>query len=156
MKYVKTEIMVGMFMLAGIVAAVVLCLKVAGLVMSEDSSTYTVMARFDNIGSLKIRAPIKIGGVLIGRVEKIDLDKDTLTPVVHMAIESRFNTISSESKASILTAGLIGEQYIGITPGFYDEDLGTTYLKQGDTLKDTGSAMVLEDLISKFAFGAKE
>ncbi len=156
MKHGRLELLVGLFMLVGIVSAVVMCLKVAGLVLSEDNNTYTVMAKFDNIGSLKIRAPVKIGGVLIGRVERIDLDPGTLTPVVYMAIESRFKTISNESKASILTAGLIGEQYIGIIPGFYDEDLGTAYLKDGDVFKDTGSALVLEDLIAKFAFGNKE
>ena len=69
-----------------------------------------------------------------------------------MEIQQKYNMLSSESKASILTAGLIGEQYIGITPGFYDEDMGTTYLKDGDRINDTGSAIVLEDLIGKFLY----
>ncbi len=139
-------------MLAGIIAAIVMALKVAGLVLDSGSESYTVSARFDNIGSLKLRAPVRIGGVLVGRVENIYLDPKTLSPVVEMAINTQYNEISSDSKASILTAGIIGEQYIGIVPGFYDEDLGSTYLKNGDFFQDTGSALVLEDLISKFAF----
>lgn len=156
MKYAKTEILVGIFFLISIIGAVVLSLKVAGLVLNSSSNTYTVHAKFDNIGSLKLRAPVKIGGVLIGRVEGIRLDEKTLTPVVDLAIDAKYNQLSSESKASIQTAGIIGEQYIGITPGFYDEDLGSTYLKDGDSFTDTGSAVVLEDLIAKFAFGSKD
>ena len=142
----RLELGVGLFMLAGIIAAVVLSLKVAGLVLNSSSDTYTVHARFSNIGSLKLRAPVRIGGVLIGRVENIHLEGESLVPVVDLAIQSRYNQISSESRAAVLTAGLIGEQYIGITPGFYDEALGSTYLKDGDTIADTGSAVVLEDL----------
>ena len=73
-----------------------------------------------------------------------------------MEIQQKYNTLSSESKASILTAGLIGEQYIGITPGFYDEDMGTTYLQDGDRINDTGSAIVLEDLIGKFLYSVNK
>lgn len=156
MKYAKTEILVGIFLLISIIGAVILSLKVAGLVLNSSSNTYVVHARFDNIGSLKLRAPVKIGGVLIGRVEGIRLDEKTLSPVVDLAIDSKYNQLSSESKASIQTAGIIGEQYIGITPGFYDEDMGTTYLKDGDSFTDTGSAIVLEDLIAKFAFGSQD
>ncbi|MBO6258292.1 MAG: outer membrane lipid asymmetry maintenance protein MlaD [Succinivibrio sp.] len=156
MKYAKTEILVGIFLLISIIGAVVLSLKVAGLVLNGSSNSYVVHARFDNIGSLKLRAPVKIGGVLIGRVEGIRLDEKTLTPVVDLAIDAKYNQLSSESKASIQTAGIIGEQYIGITPGFYDEDLGSTYLKDGDSFTDTGSAIVLEDLIAKFAFGSQD
>ncbi len=156
MKYAKSEILVGIFVLASIFAAVVMSLKVAGLVLDSASEAYTVHAKFENIGSLKMRAPVRIGGVLVGRVEKIDLDPESLLAVVDIAIKSEYNKISSDSKASILTSGIIGEQYIGITPGFYDEDLGSTYLKDGDFIQDTGSAVVLEDLIAKFAFGSKD
>ncbi len=155
MKYLKTEIMVGLFMLLGIIAATVLALQVAGLVLSEKSETYTVYAKFENIGSLRLRAPVRIGGVAIGRVSAITLDKESLVPTVSISIEKQFDTISSESKASIQTSGIIGEQYIAITPGFYDEDMGSTYLKNGDTIADTGSAVVLEDLISKFVFNSQ-
>ncbi|MBQ9275135.1 MAG: outer membrane lipid asymmetry maintenance protein MlaD [Succinivibrio sp.] len=152
MKYLKVEIMVGLFMLLGLLAAVVMSLKVAGLVLNSNAQTYTLHAKFDNVGSLKLRAPVKIGGVLVGRVERISIDQNELMPVVDLAIESRFNHLSSDSKASILTAGIIGEQYIGIVPGFYDEDMGSTYLKDGDYFQDTGSAVVLEDLIGKFLY----
>ena len=154
MKYLKAEIYVGLFMLLGIAAGVILALKVAGLILDSSSQTYTLTARFENIGSLRIRAPVRVGGVTIGRVEKIALDAESLTPVVSMAIEARYNTLSSESRAGIQTAGLIGEQYIAITPGFYDEDLGTTYLKDGDQFSDTGSAVVLEDLLGKFLYNS--
>lgn len=128
MKYIKAEIMVGIFMLLGIIAAVILALKVAGLVLNSNNQTYKVYANFENVGSLRIRAPIRIGGVLIGRVGAISLDPKTLSPVVELDIEKQYDKLSSESKASIQTAGIIGEQYISITPGFYDEDMGTTYL----------------------------
>ncbi len=156
MKYLKTEIMVGIFMLLGIIAAAVLALQVAGLVLNSKSELYTVYAKFENIGSLRLRAPVRIGGVAIGRVTAIDIDNETLTPVVTIGIEKKFDKISSESKASIQTSGIIGEQYIAITPGFYDEDLGSTYLKNGDYIVDTGSAVVLEDLISKFVFNSQQ
>ena len=84
----------------------------------------------------------------------ISLDPKTLSPVVELDIEKQYDKLSSESKASIQTAGIIGEQYISITPGFYDEDMGTTYLNDGDVIHDTGSALVLEDLISKFVFNS--
>lgn len=156
MKYLKTEIMVGIFMLLGIIAACVLALQVAGLVLNSKAELYTVYAKFENIGSLRLRAPVRIGGVAIGRVTAINLDNDSLTPVVSIGIEKKFDKISSESKASIQTSGIIGEQYIAITPGFYDEDLGTTYLKDGDSIADTGSAVILEDLISKFVFNSSQ
>lgn len=154
MKYSKIEFSVGLFMVLGIVAAVIMSLKVAGLVLDSSSDTYTVHAKFDNIGSLKLRAPVRIGGVVIGRVDGISLDKEDLVPVVSLSIQSKYNELSSESKASILTSGIIGEQYISITPGFYDEELGSTYLKDGDFIRDTGSAIVLEDLISKFLYNS--
>ena len=99
---------------------------------------------------------VKIGGVVVGRVSNIYVDPEKLVPVVEMEIQQKYNMLSSESKASILTAGLIGEQYIGITPGFYDEDMGTTYLKDGDRINDTGSAVVLEDLIGKFLYSVNK
>ena len=154
MKFSKVEFLVGLFMVLGIAAAVIMSLKVAGLVLDSSSSTYTVHAKFDNIGSLKLRAPVRIGGVLIGRVEAISLDEKDLVPVVDIAINSEYKELSSESQASILTAGIIGEQYIGITPGFYDEDLGTTYLQDGDYINNTKSALVLEDLIAKFLYNS--
>ena len=154
MKFSKIEFGVGVFMIIGILAAVIMSLKVAGLVLDSSSQTYTVHAKFDNVGSLKLRAPVRIGGVLIGRVENITLDPNDLVPVVDIAIQSQYSDLSSESKASIQTAGIIGEQYISITPGFYDEELGSTYLQDGDYIQDTESAIVLEELISKFLYSS--
>ena len=156
MKYIKAEILVGLFVLLGIIASVVLALKVAGLVLDSDTQSYKLYAKFENIGSLRLRAPVRIGGVLIGRVSNISLDKQSLTPVVELSIEQQYNQISSESKAAIQTSGIIGEQYISITPGFYDEDMGSEYFKDGDYFTDTGSALVLEDLISKFVFNSSQ
>ena len=106
MKFSKIEFGVGIFMIIGILAAVVMSLKVAGLVLDSSSNTYTVHARFDNIGSLKVRAPVRVGGVVIGRVDNIYLDPQDLVPVVDMSIQTQYNELSSESKAGIKTAGM--------------------------------------------------
>jgi phospholipid/cholesterol/gamma-HCH transport system substrate-binding protein len=153
MKFSKVEFLVGCFMLAGILAGVLLALKVAGLTLNGDGDTYRLYASFDNIGGLKVRSPVKIGGVVIGRVSNITIEPKQLTPKVELQIESRYNQLSDTTTASILTSGLLGEQYIGITPGFYDADMGTSYLKNNDVISDTKSALVLEDLIGKFLYG---
>ncbi len=140
-------------MLAGIFAGIMLALKVAGLSFGSQGDTYALYASFDNIGGLKIRSPVKIGGVVIGRVSDVSIDAKTFTPKVEMQIDSRYNELSDTSTAAILTSGLLGEQYIGITPGFSDEDMGTEILKNGDSISDTKSALVLEDLIGKFVYG---
>lgn len=152
MKFSKIEFLVGLFVLFGLVSLVILALKIAGLTVNSESESYVLKANFDNIGSLKIRAPVKVGGVVIGRVTNIYLDQKKYVPVVEMSISKKYDKLSNESKASILTAGLIGDQYIGVTPGFYDEEMGSTYLKDGDSFEDTGSAIVLEDLIGKFLY----
>ena len=152
MKFNKIEFMVGCFMLAGILAGVLLSLKVAGLTFDDGRDSYTLFARFDNIGGLKVRSPIKIGGVVVGRVSDIQIDTKTLAPVVEMQIQERYNSLADTTTASILTSGLLGEQYIGLTPGFSDEDMGTTVLKSGDRIGDTKSSIVLEDLIGKFLY----
>lgn len=152
MKFSKIEFLVGLFVLFGLVSLVILALKIAGLTVNSESESYVLKANFDNIGSLKIRAPVKVGGVVIGRVTNIYLDQEKYVPVVEMSILKKYDKLSNESKASILTAGLIGDQYIGVTPGFYDEEMGSTYLKEGDSFEDTGSAIVLEDLIGKFLY----
>lgn len=153
MKFSKIEFLVGCFMLAGIFAGVMLALKVAGLSFNNQGDTYALYASFDNIGSLKIRAPVKIGGVVVGRIADVSIDAKTFTPKVEMQIESRYNQLPDTSTAAIRTSGLLGEQYIGITPGFSDEEMGTEILKNGDAITDTKSALVLEDLIGKFVYG---
>lgn len=152
MKYSKLEFSVGCFMLAGIGALLLLAFKVAGVSVNGQSETYTLYARFDNIGGLKVRSPIKVGGVVVGRVAGIRLDAESQVPVVKLAINKDAGEFSESSTASILTSGLLGEQYLGITPGFADEDMGIGMLENGDTITDTQSALVLEELIGKFIY----
>ena len=153
MKFSNIEFLVGCFMLAGIFAGVMLALQVAGLTFGNKGDTYSQYAIFDNNGGLKVRSPVKIGGVVIGRVSDISIDAKSFTPKVEMQIDENYNQLSDTSTAAILTSGLLGEQYIGITPGFSDEEMGTEILKSGDAISDTKSAMVLEDLIGKFVYG---
>ncbi|MGB0204214.1 MAG: outer membrane lipid asymmetry maintenance protein MlaD [Neptuniibacter sp.] len=139
------EISVGAFILAGIMALVGLALNVSGLSMSSSDDTYTVYARFENIGGLTSRSKVTMSGVLIGHVTNIDLDTDQLVARVEMEIYDEVNFLSIDSSASILTAGLLGEKYIGVSVGFEEE-----YMQEGDYFEDTQSALVLEDLVGKF------
>lgn len=147
------EVAVGAFILAGILSFLMLALQVSGLgrFFSENTG-YKVYAEFSNIGGLKVRAKVSIGGVVIGRVIDIKLDPKSLHASVVMSIDSKqAHTIPADSQASISTAGLLGDNYISLTPGF-DE---SKYLEEGSiiSLENTRSALVLEDLISKFMAG---
>ncbi|BDY06706.1 outer membrane lipid asymmetry maintenance protein MlaD [Ferrimonas sp. YFM] len=148
----KLELAVGAFLAAGLIAFLVLVFKVADIDPRAHNNVYYLTAKFDNIGSLKERSPVKVGGVVVGRVAKIDLDPELLIPEVTLAIETRFNQFSDNSSASILTSGLLGEQYIGLTPGFIDDE--SEILEDGGRLEDTRSAMVLEELIGQFLYSA--
>ncbi|MGH1461052.1 MAG: outer membrane lipid asymmetry maintenance protein MlaD [Neptuniibacter sp.] len=141
------EISVGAFILAGIMAMVGLALNVSGLSMSSSDDTYTVYARFENIGGLTPRSKVTMSGVLIGHVTNIDLDKDLIMARVEMEISKDVDFLSIDSSASILTAGLLGEKYIGVSVGAEEE-----FMKSGDYFEDTQSALVLEDLVGKFLF----
>ncbi|SEG53677.1 outer membrane lipid asymmetry maintenance protein MlaD [Marinobacterium lutimaris] len=141
------EISVGFLMLAGFLALVVLALNVSGLNLSDQGGGYKVYARFDNIGGLTPRAKVAMSGVQIGEVTSIRLDPQMLMAEVEMKIRDDVDFLSTDSSAQILTSGLLGEQYIGITSGAEDE-----MLKDGDRISDTQSALVLEDLIGKFLF----
>jgi phospholipid/cholesterol/gamma-HCH transport system substrate-binding protein len=147
----KIELLVGSFVLAGICAILIMIFQVADVTGLGSDDTYRLTAEFDNIGSLKVRAPVKVGGVVIGRVASISLDKKTLRPIVNLDIESRYNQFSDNSSLKILTAGLIGEQYLGLEPGFAWEGVGEM-LKNGDKIEDTKSALVLEDLIGQVLY----
>ena len=149
----KYEFWVGLFLLLGIGALVFLGLKVANVQSFSSAKTYQIYATFDNIGGLKVRAPLKIGGVVIGRVTDISLDPKSYTPRVTLAVDQSYNQIPETSSLSIKTSGLLGEQYISLSLGFADEEFG--YLKDGDQLVDTKSAMVLEDLVGQFLYVAK-
>lgn len=152
---IKYEFWVGLFVLLGLGALIFLGLRVANVQGFASEKTYTLYATFDNIGGLKVRAPIKVGGVVIGRVSDIQLDAQTYTPKVSLAVKEEFNQIPDTSSLSIKTAGLLGEQYIALNVGFMIEG-ETEMLKNGDTFVDTNSAMVLEDLIGQFLYGDKK
>ncbi|MET4000171.1 outer membrane lipid asymmetry maintenance protein MlaD [Marinobacterium sp. MBR-109] len=147
MRMRTVEIGVGAFMLAGIAALIVLALNVSGLNLSEQGKGYKVYARFENIGGLTPRAKVSMSGVQIGKVTAIRIDTRMLMAEVEMEIFSEVDYLTTDSSASILTAGLLGEQYIGVVPGADEEVLG-----DGDFIEDTQSALVLEELIGKFLF----
>lgn len=147
----KVEILVGLFAAIGIAALLMLSLKVADSGISGNGATYQLYAKFDNIGGLKVRSPVKVGGVVVGRVSDISLDPEDYTPVVTLEIYTQYDNFSEATSVSILTAGLLGEQYIGLLPGFMDESVET--LVAGDFIEDTKPALVLEELIGQFLFG---
>jgi len=143
----QTEITIGLFLIFGMLAIAVLALKVSNIADSGTKDTYQITASFDNVGGLKVRSPIRMGGVLVGRVADISLDNQTLSPIVTMAIFSKYDELPTETSASILTAGLLGEQYLSLSPGGDDE-----VLVDGDEIEDTQSALVIEELVGKFLF----
>lgn len=146
MERTTLDLWVGAFVVAGIVALGVLAFKVGNLSTYNVSETYQLQAYFTNIGGLKQQASIKSAGVLIGRVKEITLDTERYEAKVTMTIDKRYQ-FDKDTYAKILTSGLLGEQYIGLNAGG-DTDM----LKNGDTIKHTQSAVVLEDLIGKFLF----
>ncbi|UAA38475.1 outer membrane lipid asymmetry maintenance protein MlaD [Paraneptunicella aestuarii] len=149
----KIEIGVGLFVTLAIASLLMMALKVADQGMSGNGETYSLFAKFDNIGGLKTRSAIKVGGVVIGRVGNIELDSEDFTPVVELVISKEYEGFPDTSSVSILTSGLLGEQYIGFQPGFSFE--GIEVLEPGDYISDTKSALVLEDLIGQFLFSQK-
>ncbi|HEX7440598.1 MAG TPA: outer membrane lipid asymmetry maintenance protein MlaD [Caldimonas sp.] len=140
------ETLVGLFVLLGMIGLVFLALKAANLGTFSSGDTYTLLAKFDNIGGLKVRAPVRSAGVTIGRVASITLDPKTYQGVVRLQVE-RGVQFPSDSSARILTSGLLGDQYVGIEAGAEEKPFGA-----GDTIKQTQSAVVLESLIGQFLF----
>ena len=149
MRMRTVEISVGAFLLAGLFALVLLALRVSGLSVDSENSSYRLYAEFDNVGSLTKRAKVSMGGVTIGRVVSIELDKKTYMARVVMDIQSKVDNIPVDSSAAILTAGLLGEKFVGISIGGAQE-----FYKDDETIDDTQSAIVLEDLIGKFLLGS--
>jgi phospholipid/cholesterol/gamma-HCH transport system substrate-binding protein len=141
------EISVGALIIAGMLALIALAINVSGLNLSQKGGGYTVLARFDNIGGLTERAKVSMSGVQIGQVTSIRIDPKRLMAEVEMQIFDDVDYLSIDSSAQILTAGLLGEKYIGITPGFEDD-----LLENGMTIEDTQSALVLEEIVGKFLF----
>lgn len=141
----KTEILVGLFIAAGLLALFMLAMKVSNLNVYSSDSGYEITANFDDISGLKIKSPVTMAGVRIGRVSDIQFDSETFEAVVKIRIESQYKTLPKDSTASIYTAGLLGEKYIGLEPGGDEENL-----QNNDKLKLTQSSLVLEKLISRF------
>ena len=141
------ELLVGLFILAGIVSSFVLAFKVSGFSTYSSRDSFHVMAIFDDIGDLKVRAPITIAGVRVGEVDSIDIDNNTFKAHIGMRIDKKQNKLPSDTSAKILTAGLIGANYIELMPGYESSDL-----KEGDIITDTQPAIILENLIGQLVY----
>ncbi len=150
MRLKTLEISVGFLMIAGILSLLMLALQVSGLsYFMHEEPGYKIKAEFSNIGGLKVRAKVSVAGVVIGRVLSIDLDPKTLNATVWISINPKHaQELPLDSRASILTAGLLGENYLSLSPGFNEDE----FLKEGSTIAigNTDSAVVLEQLISQF------
>ncbi|MDR2851919.1 MAG: outer membrane lipid asymmetry maintenance protein MlaD [Burkholderiaceae bacterium] len=142
----RNDLWVGLFVLIGLVALLFLALQSANLLSLNFQSTYRVNAQFDNIGGLKPQTAVRSAGVVVGRVESIQFDDKTFQASVVLALQSRYH-FPRDSSVKILTSGLLGDQYIGITPGPDDKDL-----QDGDRITTTQSAVVLEDLIGQLMY----
>lgn len=142
----QIELTAGIFLLLAIAALIFLAMQATDRGVTTGPS-YEISASFTNIGGLKPRAKVSMGGVTIGMVESISLDPDTFDARVTMRISERYNNLPEDTSASILTAGILGDQYIGLEPGGSPESL-----RQGDTIMITNSAVVLEQLIGRYLF----
>ncbi|RDH81363.1 MAG: outer membrane lipid asymmetry maintenance protein MlaD [endosymbiont of Galathealinum brachiosum] len=141
------EILVGGFVVLAVIAMVMLSLKVSNLASyGDDEDAYEIIAQFDNIGGLKERSPVSAGGVRVGKVSAIDYNNEEFTAVVTMQIQGGYQ-FPIDTSASILTAGLLGEQYVGLEPGGDEENL-----VQGGEIDITQSALVLEQVIGQFLY----
>lgn len=144
----NTDFLVGLFVVLGAIALAFLALRAGNMSSFSFAPTYQVTAHFDNLGGLKVRAPVKSSGVVVGRVSQIGFDNQRFQAVVTLDLEQNYQ-FPSDSSASILTSGLLGEQYIGLTPGGDEKNLA-----QGSEIQFTQSAVVLEELISKFLYNS--
>lgn len=143
------EIVVGTFLLAGLISLAILAIRVSGFAVNPDQQTYTVVAKFDNIGGLVVRSKVSIAGVVIGKVRSIELDQETFMAKVELELDAEVNQIPVDTTAAILTDGLLGGKFIGLSIGA-EED----FLQDGDEIYDTQSAIILEELIGKFLLNA--
>lgn len=147
MKRTTVDLWVGVFVTAGVIALFTLALKVGNATTVTASNGYTVYGEFDNIGGLKVRAPVKSAGVVVGRVESIVLDQQKYVAKVTLRLDNRYK-FPKDSAASILTSGLLGEQYVGLDAGG-----DSASLAPGERIKLTQSAVVLEKVIGQFLYG---
>jgi phospholipid/cholesterol/gamma-HCH transport system substrate-binding protein len=146
MERTTLDMWVGAFVVGGLIALLILAFKVGNLSDFDGSETYTLHGEFDNIGGLKVKAPVKSSGVVVGRVSGVQFDNKSFQARVEMRLSKNYQ-FPKDTSASILTSGLLGEQYIGLEAGGDEENL-----KNGDKFKLTQSAMVLEQLIGQFLF----
>ena len=144
------DLWVGIFVTLGMAALVFLALKVGNLASFGNEPTYSLRAEFDNIGGFKVRAPVRSAGVVVGRVTDIQFDTKKYVAVVSLSVSQKYQ-FSKDTAAQILTSGLLGEQYVGLQAGGDEANLA-----DGDTIKLTSSAVVLENLISRFMFNSAE
>jgi phospholipid/cholesterol/gamma-HCH transport system substrate-binding protein len=143
----KVELASGIFLLLGIAALLWLAMRATDYGQDIGKETYSISARFTNIADLRDKAPVKIGGVVVGMIESIELDPVTFEAIVTMDVSTRFNEIPSDTGASVLTSGILGDRYIGLEPGGAPD-----YLAEGDELFITQSALILEQAIGKYLF----
>lgn len=146
MQRTMMDFWVGLFVMAGIGALLILGMKVGNLATYQTGDSYTLAGNFENIGGLKVRAPVKSAGVVVGRVADIQFSLETYDAVVTINMDARYQ-FPQDTFASILTSGLLGEQYVGLLPGGDD-----AMLEDGDKFMKTNSAIVLEDMIGRFLF----
>jgi len=147
----QVEIAAGIFLLLGIAALIFLAVEATDTSGLKTGETYQISASFTNIGGLKVRAPVAMAGVTIGRVDSIELDQETLEARVEMDIYTEYDDLPADSSASVLTAGILGDQYIGLEPGGAPDPL-----TDGDRILLTNSAVVLEQLIGRYLFNSDE
>lgn len=145
------EIWVGVFVAAGLAALFMLAMQVSNLTVVGDDKGYTISARFENVSGLKVRSPVTMAGVRIGRVTAIDFDPQTFQAVVSMRIGAAYDQLPVDTSAAVLTSGLVGEKYVGLDAGG-----DTDVLKDGGEIKLTQSTLVLEQMIGKFLFDKAE
>lgn len=152
MQHTNTQdTLVGLFVASGIVGLFFLAMQVSNLSSFTESETYTVTARFENSGGLKVKSPVSAAGVKIGQVTAISFDPKTYESVVRLGIDKKFNTLPEDTTASVYTAGLLGEQYVNLDAGGSDE-----HLKDGGKIEITNSAIILEKALGQFLFKSAE
>ena len=145
------EIIVGLFVVLGFAALFMLAMKVSNLSTFTGDDGYAIKARFENIGGLKVRSPVTVAGVRVGRVSNIDFDNNTFEAIVTMDIAGNYNTLPTDTSASIFTSGLLGEQYVSLEPGGDDK-----VLQADSEIRLTQSAIVLEQVIGQFLYSQAE
>ncbi len=143
--------MVGLFMVIGVLALFFLAMRVSNFNLNTTAESYRLTARFSNVGSIKVRSPVTMAGVRVGRVEAVTFDKASYEAIVTLRIDASVDTIPDDTFANIFTSGLLGEQYLALAPGGSPE-----YLRDGDEIANTQSALVLEQMIGQFLFKKAE